>query len=214
MADSQTNKFLITATAATVNMTLMYSLYSILCDMRTTFIMYMELESELTSSFLCGCLSDLQRNFRLEPWSTFCCPVSEGAVLINDVVEGQGDDEEGAVTGRVHLERHIALVQLHCLSLLCQGRLKQLPRHLGAKMESVNVAKRLQKASCNQKAPGLKPATANISIKSKVSLTKALIYSFSWFVVAIFRITTAANNHSKDLNDFYSQDVTHNTHNT
>lgn len=42
--------------------------------------------------------------------STFCCPGSEGAVVINDVVESQWDDEEGAVAGRVHLERHIALV--------------------------------------------------------------------------------------------------------
>lgn len=79
---------------------------------------------------------------KLGPWSTFCCPGPEGAVVIDDVVESQGDDEEGAVAGCVHLERHIALVQSHRLALLCQGRLKQLPRHLGAKMESVNVAKR------------------------------------------------------------------------
>lgn len=110
---------------------------------------------------------------------TFCCPVSEGAVVINDVVEGEGDDEEGAVTGRVHLERDIALVQPHSLSLLCQGRLKQLPRHLGAKMESVNVAKRLQEASCNQKASGLIPAPANISIISNLFLNKALTDIFS-----------------------------------
>lgn len=74
--------------------------------------------------------------------STFCCPGTEGAAVINDVVESQWDDEEGAVAGRVHLERHIALVQSYRLALLCQGCLKQLPRHLEAKMESVNVAKR------------------------------------------------------------------------
>lgn len=89
------------------------------------------------------------------------------------MVESQGDDEEGAVAGRVHLERHIALVQPHRLALLCQGRLKQLPRHLGAKMESVNVAKRLQKASCNQKAPGLIPAMTNNFIKGGASLSMA-----------------------------------------
>ncbi len=87
------------------------------------------------------------------------------------MVESQGDDEEGAVAGRVHLERHIPLVQPHRLTLLRQGRLKQLPRHLGAKMESVNVAKRLQEASCNQKAAGLIPAMANIFIKGDVSLS-------------------------------------------
>lgn len=56
------------------------------------------------------------------------------------MVERQRDDEEGAVAGRVHLERHVALVQPHRLALLGHGRLKQLPRHLGAKMESVTVA--------------------------------------------------------------------------
>lgn len=81
------------------------------------------------------------------------------------MVESQGDDEERAVAGRVHLERHVALVQPHRLALLRQGRLKQLPRHLGAKMESVNAAKRLQKASCNQKASGLIPAMAGIFIR-------------------------------------------------
>lgn len=112
-----------------------------------------------------------------DSWSTFSCPGPEGAVVINDVVEGQGDDEEGAVTGRVHLERHVALIQAHRLTLLCQGRLKQLPCHLGAKMESVNVAKRLQKASCNQKAPGLIPAPAIIFIRSDVLLSTSLIHN-------------------------------------
>lgn len=119
-------------------------------------------------------LSGPPHHLTWESWSTFSCPGPEGAVVINNVVESQGDDEEGAVTGRVHLERHIALVQPHRLALLCQGRLKQLPRHLGAKMESVNVAKRLQKVSCNQKAPGLIPATAIIFIRSDVFLSVAL----------------------------------------
>lgn len=52
-------------------------------------------------------------------WFTFGCPGPEGAVVVDDVVEGQGDDEEGAVAGRVHLERHVALVQSHRLALLC-----------------------------------------------------------------------------------------------
>lgn len=56
------------------------------------------------------------------------------------MVERQRDDEKGAVAGRVHLERHVALVQPHRLALLGHGRLKQLARHLGAKMESVKVA--------------------------------------------------------------------------
>lgn len=65
---------------------------------------------------------------------TLCCPGSEGAVFIDDVVEGQRYDEEGTVAGRVHLERHVTLVQSHSFTLFCQGCLKQLPRHLGAKM--------------------------------------------------------------------------------
>lgn len=114
-----------------------------------------------TSFRLAICSSDMPDNLTWESWSTFCRPGPEGAVVVNDVVESQGDDEEWAVAGCVHLERHVSLVQPYCLTLLCQGRLKELPRHLGAKMESVNVAKRLQKASCNQKAPGLIPATAS-----------------------------------------------------
>lgn len=67
----------------------------------------------------CCHISDAQ-----ELLSTFRCPGSERAVAINDVVECQRDDEEGAVAGRVHLEGHVALVQSYCLALLCQGRLK------------------------------------------------------------------------------------------
>lgn len=65
---------------------------------------------------------------------TLRCPGSEGAVLVDDVVERQGYDEEGAVAGCVHLEGHVALVQPHRFTLFGQRRLKQLPRHLGAKM--------------------------------------------------------------------------------
>lgn len=108
---------------------------------------------------------------------TFCCPCPEGAVVIDDVVESQGDDEERAVTGSVHLEGHVALLQPHCLALFGHGRLKQLPRHLGAKMESVNVAKRLQKAPCNQRAPGLIPAMANIA--SEAMCLESLTESFN-----------------------------------
>lgn len=87
-------------------------------------------------------------------WFTFGCPGPEGAVVVDDVVEGQGDDEEGAVAGRVHLERHVALVQSHRLALLCQGRLKQLPRHLGVKVDSVSVAEgRDPSSTCNGQHP-------------------------------------------------------------
>ena len=47
------------------------------------------------------------------------------------MVEGEGQDEEGAVAGHVHLEGHVPLVQTHRLPLLGQGRLEQLPAHLG-----------------------------------------------------------------------------------
>lgn len=144
---------------------------------------------------------------------TFCCPGPEGAVVINGVVESQGDDEEGAVAGRVHLERHVALVQPHRLALLCQGRLKQLPRHLGAKMESVNVAKRLQKASCNQKAPGLIPSMANIFIRGDVSMSVALTDNARSLNVSFTTFhTSQIITDSTDVNGFYWQDVIHNTH--
>lgn len=67
---------------------------------------------------------------KLRLGSTFGCPGSQGAAVINDVVEGQRDDQEGAVAGRVHLEGHVALVQPNCLALLGQRRLEQLSRHL------------------------------------------------------------------------------------
>ena len=105
---------------------------------------------------------------------TFCCPGPKWAAVIDDVVESQGDDEEGTVTGCVHLERYVALVQSHRLALLRQGCLKQLPRHLGANMESVNEAKRLQEASCNRKALmfSVVPGTADIFIRS--------MYPWAW----------------------------------
>lgn len=68
-------------------------------------------------------LGELLYNLTQSMICTLCCPVSQGAVVVNDVVEGQGDDEEGAVAGRVHLKRHIALVQPHRLALLGQRRL-------------------------------------------------------------------------------------------
>lgn len=55
---------------------------------------------------------------------TLGCPGSQGAAVIDEVVEGEGQDEEGAVTGRVHLERHIPLVQTNRLPLLGQGSLE------------------------------------------------------------------------------------------
>lgn len=48
---------------------------------------------------------------------TFGSPGPHWAVVINHVVESEGHDEEGAVTGCVHLEGYIPLVQTHCLTL-------------------------------------------------------------------------------------------------
>lgn len=139
-----------------------------------------------------------------EPAFTFSCPGSERAAVVDDVVEGEGDDEEGAVAGRVHLERHISLVQPHRLPLLCQGRLEQLPRHLGAKMQWVNVAMRLQKASCNQKPSRLIPATA--TEVGKGVLKQGTDVSFNLF------ITGSAYQLNDRKGFFYKQtEVTHNT---
>lgn len=41
---------------------------------------------------------------------TFSRPGSQGAVVIDEVVESEWQDEEGAVTRHVHLEGHIPLV--------------------------------------------------------------------------------------------------------
>ena len=62
---------------------------------------------------------------------TFGSPGSEGASVVYDVVEGEGDDEEGAVAGRVHLEGHVPLVQTNRLAFLGQRRLEQFSCHLG-----------------------------------------------------------------------------------
>lgn len=61
---------------------------------------------------------------------TFGCPGSEWAAVIDDVIEGEGEDEERAVAGCVHLEGHVSLVQTNCLSLLGQRGLQQLTGHL------------------------------------------------------------------------------------
>jgi hypothetical protein len=61
---------------------------------------------------------------------TFAGPGAQGAGVVDDVVEGERDDEEGAVAGRVHLEGDVLLVQTHRLPLLGERRLKQLTRHL------------------------------------------------------------------------------------
>lgn len=62
---------------------------------------------------------------------TLGSPGSEWAAVVYDVVEGEGEDEEGAVAGRVHLEGNVPLVQTHRLPLLSMRCLQQLPRHLG-----------------------------------------------------------------------------------
>lgn len=51
---------------------------------------------------------------------TFGSPGAERAAVINNMVEGEREDEEGAVTRRVHLEGHISLVQPNCLTLFSQ----------------------------------------------------------------------------------------------
>lgn len=61
---------------------------------------------------------------------TLRCPGSQGAVFINEVVEGEGQDEEGAVTGCVHLEGHTPLVKANCLAFLGQRRLEKFSSHL------------------------------------------------------------------------------------
>lgn len=58
-------------------------------------------------------------------------PGPERAVVVYDVVKCEGEDEEGAVAGRVHLEGNVPLVQTHRLPLLSMRCLQQLPRHLG-----------------------------------------------------------------------------------
>lgn len=61
---------------------------------------------------------------------TLRCPGSQGAVFINEVIESEGQDEEGAVTGCVHLEGHIPLVKANCLAFLGQRRLEKFSTHL------------------------------------------------------------------------------------
>lgn len=55
---------------------------------------------------------------------------AERAVVINDMVEGERENEERAVSGGVHLKSHIPLVQPNCLTLFCQRCLQQLPSYL------------------------------------------------------------------------------------
>lgn len=61
---------------------------------------------------------------------TLGCPSSQGTVVINDMVEGKGQDEEGAVTGSVHLKGNISLIQTNRLPFLGQRRLEQFSSHL------------------------------------------------------------------------------------
>lgn len=61
---------------------------------------------------------------------TLGCPSSQGTVVIDDMVEGKGQDEEGAVTGSVHLKGDISLIQTNRLPFLGQRRLEQFSSHL------------------------------------------------------------------------------------
>lgn len=66
---------------------------------------------------------------------TFSRPGSQGAVVIDEVIESEGQDEEGAVTRHVHLEGHIPLVQAHSLTFLGQRGLEKFSSHLGENNE-------------------------------------------------------------------------------
>lgn len=61
---------------------------------------------------------------------TFGCPGSQGAVVIDEMVESEGQDEEGAVAGGVHLEGNIGLVETNRLAFLGQRCLEQFSRDL------------------------------------------------------------------------------------
>lgn len=61
---------------------------------------------------------------------TFGSPRTEWAAVINDMVEGERKNEERAVTGGVHLESHIPLVQPNCFTLFSQRCLQQLTSYL------------------------------------------------------------------------------------
>lgn len=62
---------------------------------------------------------------------TLGCPGSQGTVFIDEVVEGEGQDEERTFTGCVHLKGYISLVKANCLAFLGQRRLEQFSGHLG-----------------------------------------------------------------------------------
>lgn len=57
----------------------------------------------------------------------FCCHVEEGAVLVYDVVNGEGRDEEEILVAGVHNELNVDLVQDDGLPLGGDGGLEQLP---------------------------------------------------------------------------------------
>lgn len=61
---------------------------------------------------------------------TLSCPGSQRTAVIDDMVEGKGQDEEGAVTGSVHLKGNISLIQTNRLPFLGQGCLEQFSSHL------------------------------------------------------------------------------------
>lgn len=61
---------------------------------------------------------------------TLGCPGAQGAAVVNDVVEGERQDEEGAVAGRVHLEGDVPLVQTNRLTFFGEGRLQEFTSHL------------------------------------------------------------------------------------
>lgn len=61
---------------------------------------------------------------------TLGCPGAQRAAVVNDVVEGERQDEEGAVAGRVHLEGDVPLVQTNRLTFFGERRLQKFTSHL------------------------------------------------------------------------------------
>lgn len=61
---------------------------------------------------------------------TLSCPGSKGAVVIDEVVESERQDEEGAIAGRVHLKGDVPLVQTNRLTFLGQRCLQEFSSHL------------------------------------------------------------------------------------
>lgn len=67
----------------------------------------------------------------------FCCHVEEGAVLVYDVVNGEGRDEEKILVASVHHEFDVDLVQDDGLPLGGDGGFQQLPVDVAAYQQAL-----------------------------------------------------------------------------